>query len=127
MRISRGPQAPNCPKRLRGIVLLALAGFALFGCGGVPTQAPTAQVTSHSVTLRWTAVSSPVSGYAIFRSMADPTGPFNPLAITLPGTTQYTDTTVDPGQTYYYTITAFDSANLQSFPTSAVSATIPPL
>ena len=47
------------------------------------------------------------------------------LAITLPGATQYTDKNVVAGQTYFYTLTAFDSANLQSLPTTAVSVTIP--
>ena len=107
---------------LCGALLLALAGLALCGCGDA---SPNVQVTSHSVTLSWAANASVVSGYAVYRSTADPTGPFYPLAITLPGTTQYTDTNVVAGQTYYYTLTAFDSANLQSLPTNAVSATIP--
>jgi fibronectin type 3 domain-containing protein len=47
------------------------------------------------------------------------------LAITLPGTTQYTDTNVVAGETYFYTLTAFDAANLESLPSTAVSATIP--
>jgi hypothetical protein len=116
---------PNRSKCLRGIVLLALAGLVLSGCGGAPSQTATSQVTSHSVTLSWAAEASAISGYAVFRSAGDPTGPFLPLAITLPGVTQYTDTNVVTGQTYYYTITAFNSSNLQSFPTVAISATIP--
>jgi len=47
------------------------------------------------------------------------------LTITLPGTTSYTDTNVVAGETYFYTLTAFDSANLQSLPSYAISATIP--
>jgi fibronectin type 3 domain-containing protein len=109
---------------LCGIVLITLASLALNGCGGGGAS-PTVQVTAHSVTLTWAAAASPVSGYAVYRSTADPTGPFYPLAITLPGTTQYTDTNVVAGETYFYTLTAFDSANLQSLPTNAVSVTIP--
>jgi hypothetical protein len=118
-------QTPRRPTFLRGILLFTLTALALSGCAGAPSQSPTVQVAAHSVTLTWAANASSVSGYAVCRSTADPTGPYFPLAITLPGTTQYTDTTVVAGQTYYYTLTAFDSANLQSLPTIAVSATIP--
>ncbi|MBZ5660104.1 MAG: hypothetical protein LAO08_06820 [Acidobacteriia bacterium] len=116
---------PKLPVLLRGAALLILAAFALSGCGSVPSQSPTVQVTSHSVTLSWAASASNVSGYAVYRSSGDPAGPFYPLAITLPGVSQYADTTVVAGQTYYYTVTSFDSANLQSLPTLAVTATIP--
>jgi fibronectin type 3 domain-containing protein len=115
---------------LRGVTLLLLTAFAVTGCGSgsggsTGTQSPTIQVTSHSVTLSWVADTSAVSGYAVYRSTGDSTGPFYPLAITLPGVTQYVDSSVSTGQTYYYTITAFDTANLQSFPTLAVTASIP--
>lgn len=113
------------PALLRGATLFLLAAFALSGCGSAPSQGPTVQVTSHSVTLSWAASAATVSGYAVYRSTGDPTGPFYPLAITLPGATQYVDTTVAAGQTYYYTVTAFDTANLQSLPTLAVTAAIP--
>jgi len=102
-----------------------MAALALSGCGGAPSQNPTVQATSHSVTLTWAANTSSVSGYAVYRSTADPTGPYFSLAITLPGATQYTDKNVVAGETYFYTLTAFDSANLQSLPTTAVSVTIP--
>lgn len=121
---------PTRSSLLRGAALFFLAAFALSGCGSsgsgsASNQPPTVQVTSHSVALSWAADASAVSGYAVYRSNGDSTGPFYPLAITLPGITQYVDTTVVTGQTYYYTITAFDAANLQSFPTLAVSAAIP--
>jgi len=118
-------RVPRRHKSLYGIVLFTLTSLALSGCGGAPSQSPTVQVTPHSVTLSWTAAASPVSGYAVYRSTADPTGPFYPLTITLPGTTSYTDTNVVAGETYFYTLTAFDSANLQSLPSYAISATIP--
>jgi fibronectin type 3 domain-containing protein len=118
-------RVPKRYKSLCSIALFTLASLALSGCGGVPSQSPTVQVTTHSVTLSWTAAASPASGYAVYRSTADPTGPFYPLAITLPGTTQYTDTNVVAGETYFYTLTAFDAANLESLPSTAVSATIP--
>jgi hypothetical protein len=116
---------PKPPVLLRLASLLFVAAFALTNCGSAPNQGPTLQGTSHSVTLSWVADASAVSGYAVYRSSGDPTGPFYPLAITLPGTTQFIDTTVVTGETYYYTVTAFDSSNLQSLPTFAVTASIP--
>ena len=113
------------PALLRGACLLLLAAIALIGCGSAPSQPTTVQVTSHSVTLSWVASATKVSGYAVYRSTGDPTGPFYPLAIMLPAATQYIDTSVAAGQTYYYTVTAFDAANLQSLPTLAVTAAIP--
>jgi fibronectin type 3 domain-containing protein len=116
----------NLSVPLRGAALILLAAFALIGCGNAPSQnPPNVQVTSHSVTLSWAADASVVSGYAVYRSTGDPTGPFYPLAITLPGATQYVDTTVTAGETYYYTVTAFDTSNLQSLPTLAVTAAVP--
>ena len=116
---------PKRSKCLRGIILLMLGGLALCGCGGLPSQSPAPPITGHAVTLSWAADPSTVSGYAVYRSSGDPSGPFFPLTITLPGTTQYTDTNVVAGQTYYYTITAFNSSNLQSLPTAAVTVTVP--
>ncbi len=113
------------PVLLVGTALILAAVLGLGGCGSVPSQPPTVQATSHSVTLNWAASASAVSGYAVYRSTGDATGPFYPLAITLPGATQYIDTNVAAGQTYYYTVTSFDSANLQSLPTLAVTAAVP--
>jgi hypothetical protein len=116
---------PRLPALLHGAVLLIVAAVWFSGCGAGSSQTPTVQVTSHSVTLSWASSGSSVSGYAVYRSDRDPTGPFYPLAITLPNATQYVDTTVVPGQSYFYTVTSYDSANLQSLPTLAVSANIP--
>lgn len=125
MRVLSKSRHPKPPALQLGAALFLIAAFGLSGCGSAPSQPPPTQGTTHSVTLSWAASTVTVSGYAVYRSTEDPTGPFYPLTITLPGTTQYTDANVVPGQSYYYTITAFDSANLQSFPTFAVSATIP--
>jgi hypothetical protein len=125
MSVNSPSRPPRLPALLRGAALLLAAAICLGGCGAGSSQPPTVQVTSHSVTLSWVASGSSVSGYAIYRSSGDPTGPYYPLAITLPNATQYVDTTVVPGQSYFYTVTSYDSANLQSLPTLAVSATIP--
>jgi len=106
---------------LLGAVLTVAAGFGLTSCGA-PSTVPAA---THEVTLTWTASISPVSGYVVYRS-TDPNGPYLPVSMTLAGVTQYTDTNVAAGQTYFYEVTAFDSSNVESAPSNSVSATIPP-
>ena len=111
---------------LRGAVLTVVAGFALASCGGaLSPQDSMMQVTTHAVALTWTASISPVSGYVVYRS-TDPGGPFLPVTTTLAGAIQYVDTNVAAGQTYFYYVTAYDSSNVESVPSSTVSATVPP-
>jgi len=82
------------------------------------------QPVSHSVTLNWTASISPVAGYNVYRSTVSG-GPYTKLNSTLVTTTQYTDSTVQAGQTYYYVTTSVDSSNVESTYSNQVSATIP--
>ena len=82
------------------------------------------QPVSHSVTLNWTASISTVTGYNVYRSTVSG-GPYTKLNSTLVTTTQYTDSTVQAGQTYYYVITSVDSSNVESTYSNQVSATIP--
>jgi fibronectin type 3 domain-containing protein len=108
---------------LLGAVLTVAAGFVLTSCGG-PT-ATDSTVTPHEVTIAWIASISPVSGYVVYRS-TDPNGSYLAVGMTLAGVTQYTDTNVAGGQTYFYEVTAFDSSNVESAPSNSVSATVPP-
>ena len=92
------------------------ASVALSGTG--------VQVVSHSVTLNWTASTSTVSGYNVYRSTVSG-GPYAKLNSTLIATTTYTDTAVQSGQTYYYVVTAVDSSGVESVYSTQVSATVP--
>ena len=103
---------------------LAVLGLGLAGCAGQTSHAPVARVEPHSVTLTWNASTSPVSGYRIYRA-TNPDDPPTPLALTPPDTTQYTDTRVEAGRTYFYFVTAFDPANRESVPSNKVSVTVP--
>ena len=105
-------------------VLFAVLGSGVAGCAGQTTTVPDARGRSHSVVLAWDASASSVSGYRVYRA-TDPSGPFILLRSTPAGTTQFTDTAVEAGHSYFYVITAFDSANVESAPSNAVSATIP--
>ncbi len=81
-------------------------------------------VLAHSATLNWTASTSTVIGYNVYRGTVSG-GPYtllNPSPVTA---TQYVDSTVVAGQTYYYVVTAVASGNAQSADSNQVSATIP--
>jgi serine protease len=86
-----------------------------------PTGLTTGTVTSTQVPLSWTAsTSSGVTGYRVYRDAA--TSPLNSTPVT--GTT-YTDTTVAPGTTYSYTVTAVDGSGHESVRSTARSVTTP--
>jgi hypothetical protein len=82
------------------------------------------QPIAHSVTLNWTASTSTVSGYNVYRSSVSG-GPYTKVNPSLDTTTQYVDSTVVAGQTYYYVVTSVDSSNVESTDSNQVSATIP--
>lgn len=82
------------------------------------------QPIPHSVTLNWTASTSTVSGYNVYRSSVSG-GPYTMVNPSLDTTTQYVDSTVVAGQTYYYVVTSVDSSNVESTDSNQVSATIP--
>jgi hypothetical protein len=78
---------------------------------------------SYSVELTWSpSTSIDVAGYDLYRGSASD-GPYAILTTT--AATNYTDTNVQSGQTYYYELTAVDSNNDESAYSTAASATIP--
>jgi hypothetical protein len=82
------------------------------------------QTATHSVTLTWTASTSVVNGYNVYRSSISG-GPYTKLNSTLITATTYDDTSVQAGQTYFYVVTSVDSSNVESANSTEVSATIP--
>src|SRR5882672_8149042 len=91
---------------------LACGGSSYSGGGGSQGTAPpaptglTATPGNLQVSLSWTA-SSGATGYYVSRSTVTG-GPYARIA-TLAGTT-YLDSTVSNGSTYYYVVSAYDSA-----------------
>jgi len=80
---------------------------------------------SHSVSLTWTASSSPsISGYNVYRSTTSG-GSYSQINSSLVTTTSYTDTNVSAGQTYYYVTTAVNTSNEQSGYSNQAQATVP--
>lgn len=62
----------------------------------------------HSVTLSWTASTSTVIGYNVYRGTQSG-GPYAILNNTPDPSTSYTDSLVQAGQTYYFVVTAVDA------------------
>jgi hypothetical protein len=82
------------------------------------------QAGSHSVALSWTASTSAVAGYNVYRSQTSG-GPYSKLDSTIVAASSYSDSNVLAGQTYYYVVTSVTSAGVESADSMPVSATIP--
>ena len=89
--------------------------------GGGSLMAP----PSHSVSLSWTASSSTgLLGYNIYRSLASG-GPYTKLNSSPVSGTNYFDSSVTAGLTYYYVATAVGQGNVESAYSNQATATIP--
>lgn len=86
------------------------------GTGTAPPQ--------HSVTLAWTASTSTVSGYNVYRGTQSG-GPYVTVNSSLDASTNYTDNSVQAGQTYYYVVTAVDGSGNESVYSNQAQAVVP--
>jgi hypothetical protein len=89
---------------------------AVSGSGTPPPQ--------HSVALSWNASTSTIAGYNVYRGGVSG-GPYTKLNTVLDATTNYTDTSVQGGQTYYYAVTAVGGSGTESAYSNQVQAVIP--
>ncbi len=82
--------------------------------------------TCHPTILNWVASSSPnVAGYNVYRSTTSG-GTYTKLNSSLVAGTTFTDTSCQPGQTYYYVATAVDaSGNESAYSSPPAQAVIP--
>lgn len=80
---------------------------------------------AETVALGWTASTSSVIGYNVYRGTVTG-GPYSSKLTSSPvASTQFTDTSVQSGQTYYYVVTSVDSNDVESAYSGQASATIP--
>ena len=86
------------------------------GMGTAPPQ--------HNVSLGWTASTSTVAGYNVYRG-SQSGGPYVAVNSGLDASTSYTDTSVQAGQTYYYVVTAVDGSGNESVYSNQAQAVIP--
>jgi hypothetical protein len=102
--------------------------FASNASNSSPVQAASGSGTpppQHSAALSWNAsTSSTVVGYSIYRGTVSG-GPYTQINSALDTTTSDTDNTVAAGQTYYYVVTAVDSAGTESPYSNQTTAVIP--
>jgi hypothetical protein len=92
------------------------AAQSLTGSGAAAVQ--------HQVALSWSASTSSVVGYNVYRGTAA-SGPYSKINSATDASTVYTDTSVSAGQSYYYLTTAVDSEGVESTYSNEVTATIP--
>jgi len=84
----------------------------------------TGQATSYTVSLSWTASTSTVSGYNVYRSTTNGSG-YSRMNGSLLGAVSYTDSTVQGDVTYYYVTTAVDSSGNESGYSNQATAVVP--
>ena len=82
------------------------------------------QQSQHSVALSWNPSTSQVIGYNVYRRIAS-VDSYTKLNTSVDATTDYTDTSVQSGQTYYYVTTSVDSSNGESSYSNQATAVIP--
>ena len=90
----------------------------------IPVRGAGVPSIQHQVTLSWTASTSQVAGYNVYRS-TNSNGPFSAINGGLATTTSYVDKAVQSGATYYYYATAVDNQGNQSVASNQVSAVVP--
>ena len=78
----------------------------------------------HSVNLSWNSGSGSAVGYNIYRGTAQ-SGPFAEINTALDASTNYTDSTVVSGTTYYYVTTEVNAQGQESGYSNEVKAVIP--
>ncbi len=108
------------------LIAFLLAGMLIFGCvGGGPTPPTgvTAKAVAGGIEVSWGPSSSAnVIGYNIYRSTA--AGDLGTkLNAALVSANKYTDTNVEDGITYYYTVRSVDSSGNEEKNTNQASAT----
>ena len=104
------------------ILAVVLASCSACGSGGGNDHT---QPAKHSVTLSWTASTSNVVGYDIYRGTQH-SGPYPVKLNSSPqSNTTFTDSTVQSGVTYFYVVTAEDANHVQSDYSNEAPATIP--
>jgi len=78
----------------------------------------------HSVTLNWTASTTPNVSYNIYRSTTAG-GPYTKIGSVGVSVVSYADALALSGQTYFYVVRAVDSTNTESANSTEVQAGIP--
>jgi Abnormal spindle-like microcephaly-assoc'd, ASPM-SPD-2-Hydin len=108
---------------------VASAGVTFTSNGSSTTAAQSlsgtgAAAIQHQVALSWSASTSSVVGYNVYRGTVS-AGPYTKINSAADAATTYTDTAISAGQTYYYLTTAINSAGEESTYSNEVGVTVP--
>lgn len=90
----------------------------------IPMSGTGVNTVAHSVDLSWTASTSTVAGYRVYRGTASG-GPYALLTSSLVPSTSFVDSSVTSGSSYFYVVTAVDASNDESAYSNQAAATIP--
>ena len=90
----------------------------------VPVTGTGATAGAHSADLTWNASEDAVIGYNVYRG-GKKGGPYTQINGVLESSTDYTDTTVSGGTTYFYVVKAVNAYYQESGPSNEVKVVIP--
>ena len=88
----------------------------------MPLAGAAAESSRSAVKLNWEESPVTVAGYVVYRS-ADSSGPY--MRISQASTSEFVDTGLAAGHTYYYVVTSLDADQVESEYSSPISATVP--
>lgn len=103
---------------------LTLTSNAANSPNTVPLTGTGVAAGPHSTDLSWSPSQDVVIGYNIYRG-GTKGGPYTKINAVLDSSTNYTDSTVNAGATYYYVATSVDANNMESGYSNEVKVVIP--
>ena len=117
-----GEFAPTTAGAVSGSV--SIASNATSSPSTITLSGTGVSTTASTVALTWTASTSTVSGYNVYRGTTSG-GPYSTkLNSSLVTVVNYSDSTVTSGQTYYYVVTAVNSSDVESVDSNQATAQI---
>jgi hypothetical protein len=102
---------------------LTITSNASNGTFGVPLTG-TGVTTTHSVSLSWSDIATQIAGYNVYRSTVSG-GPYSKINAALVVPTNYSDTSVVSGTTYFYTVTAVGTSGMESASSNQTTTAVP--
>jgi hypothetical protein len=114
--------APNSAERQTGSLrVLSAEGGSLLT---IPLTASGAASSQSTVKLNWEESPVNVAGYVVYRS-AEASGPYTRVSSSPVPSSEYVDTGLAAGHTYYYVVSSLDADQVESEYSTPISATVP--
>jgi len=90
----------------------------------VPLSGVGVQASQSAIRLKWEHLSAGPQGYLVYRS-SEPGGPYTRISTGAVDASEYADTGLPVGHTYYYVVSALDADNQESEFSEPIVATVP--